>query len=124
LFVDTTNGGDVDDSGDGPCSLIEAIHNANDDAATRDDCAAGSGNDSITFDNGLGTATITFTAAPPSVHDPDGDTLLIDGGGDITLEARGRMRCSSTAAPRLRSWFCRISPIPAAAARSSQARVR
>ena len=38
----TTNVPDIND-GDGKCSLIEAIINANDDAATHPDCAAGSG---------------------------------------------------------------------------------
>src|SRR5258706_1213460 len=44
-----TTMGDNTDS-DTFCSLREAITNANDDAATYADCAAGSGNDAITFD--------------------------------------------------------------------------
>ena len=35
------------DGGDGQCSLIEAIYNANDDAATHADCSAGAGPDII-----------------------------------------------------------------------------
>src|SRR5262249_42693761 len=42
----TTNVPDIND-GDGKCSLIEAIVNANDDAATHPDCEAGSGADTI-----------------------------------------------------------------------------
>jgi hypothetical protein len=42
----TTNVPDIND-GDGKCSLIEAIINANDDAATHPDCAAGDGADTI-----------------------------------------------------------------------------
>jgi CSLREA domain-containing protein len=41
----------------GACSLREAIHNANDDAATFPDCPAGSGADTITF---AGNYTITL----------------------------------------------------------------
>ena len=60
---------------DGQCSLIEAIINANNDAATHTDCAAGSGSDTIVlptksnitisnpygaiYDNSLGLPSIT-----------------------------------------------------------------
>ena len=72
-------------SADGSCSLREAVANANDDAATHPDCAAGSGADTIRFDGG-GAATIavdpTLGALKPS--DPDG--LVIDGVAPVTLD--------------------------------------
>jgi hypothetical protein len=53
----TTNVPDIND-GDGQCSLIEAIINANNDAATHPDCPAGSGADTIVLPKG---STITLT---------------------------------------------------------------
>ncbi len=44
---------------DGFCSIIEAIENANTDALVHDDCAAGSGNDTISLPN---DAVLIFTA--------------------------------------------------------------
>jgi CSLREA domain-containing protein len=70
-------------SHDGQCSLREAITNANDNAATYTDCAAGSGEDVIGFGNGLGTTTITLGSALPMIEDTAG--LIIDGGDDITI---------------------------------------
>jgi hypothetical protein len=68
---------------DGLCSLSEAISNANDDAQTYTDCVPGSGNDTIQFNDLLGTATITLIASLPNITDVDG--LTINGGGDITI---------------------------------------
>src|SRR6185369_4618912 len=53
----TTNIPDIND-GDGKCSLIEAIINANNDAATHPDCAAGSGRNTILLPN---DSTITLS---------------------------------------------------------------
>ena len=53
----TTTAAGVDDT-DGRCSLAEAIINANDDAATHADCAAGSGADTIALPKG----SLTFSA--------------------------------------------------------------
>jgi CSLREA domain-containing protein len=64
-------------NGDGLCSLREAITNANNDAVTYNDCAGGTGNDTIDFDDGLGAITITLNANLPTITDPDG--LTIDG---------------------------------------------
>jgi predicted outer membrane repeat protein len=66
------------------CDLREALTNANDDAQTYIDCAAGSGVDVITFANSLGAATITLAADLPLIT--DSDQLTIDGGADITLD--------------------------------------
>src|SRR5687767_12199557 len=76
----------------GSCSLREAIINANDDAATRPDCAAGSGADVITLQSGS-TYTLSLTGTSSSggdldILDPDGLTIaassttqaVIDGG--------------------------------------------
>lgn len=47
----------LDQAGDGVCSLREAIANANNDNTGQDDCTAGSGNDTITF-NGVSSITL------------------------------------------------------------------
>ncbi len=59
IQVDTAfdNATTPDPVGDSDCSLREAIQNANDNAATYPDCAAGSGADIITFDSSY---TINF----------------------------------------------------------------
>ena len=80
ITVTTTND---NTNSDGFCSLREAIINANDDAQTFTGCPAGSGNDTISFDNALGTATVTLTSAFPFITDTDG--LAIDGGSDIRV---------------------------------------
>jgi len=71
-------------SGDGWCTLREAITNANANSdTTGGDCAAGSGADTITFDGSLGTATITLASPLPKIA--YGSGLTIDGGNRITL---------------------------------------
>lgn len=73
--------------GDG-CSLVEAITNSNDAAQTFTDCAAGSGNDTITLP---GSATLTYTtpfgtdAALPDVI----KTLTIEGNDSIIQRDSG-----------------------------------
>lgn len=61
---------------DGECTLREAIQNANNNAATNDDCAAGSGADTITFSV---SGTITLGSKLPLIADAAG--LTIDGTG-------------------------------------------
>jgi hypothetical protein len=68
---------------DGLCSLREAIENANNDALTYNDCVPGSGNDTIQFNDGLGTSTIILGSSLPTITDLEG--LTINGGGDITI---------------------------------------
>jgi CSLREA domain-containing protein len=82
MVVDTT--ADETTNGDG-CSLREAVANANADAATYPDCAAGTGVDTITFSV---TGTITLTSgALPTISDADG--LTISGSGqDITISGQ------------------------------------
>ncbi|MBI3164782.1 MAG: hypothetical protein HYZ24_08870 [Chloroflexi bacterium] len=71
------------------CSLREAITNANDDAMTFADCAvAGSGNDTIVFANGITTVTLGSTL--PTITDLDG--LVINGGGDVTIDGSDTYR--------------------------------
>jgi predicted outer membrane repeat protein len=77
----TTN--DDNTTSDGKCSLPEAITNANNDAQTFTDCVTGSGNDTILFDNTLGTATIALSSPLPTISDAEG--LTIDGGSDIRI---------------------------------------
>jgi CSLREA domain-containing protein len=61
---------------DGSCTLREAVENANKNAATNVDCAAGSGADTITFSV---SGTITLGSSLPSIADAAG--LTIDGTG-------------------------------------------
>lgn len=81
-----TNADDTTD--DGLCTLREAITNANNDAATHDDCAAGTGNDTIVFADGI--ATIILAGTLPNITDFDG--LTINGGGDITVDGSDTYR--------------------------------
>ena len=73
LTVNTTD--DNITSGDGFCTLREAITNANSNSdTTSGDCAAGTGDDSITFSV---SGTITLASTLPAISDPAG--LTIDG---------------------------------------------
>ncbi len=72
------------------CDLREAITNANNDAATYTDCIAGSGNDTIAFDDALGSTTVTLGSTLPTITDLDG--LTIDGGGDVTVNGSDTYR--------------------------------
>ncbi|MCB0121648.1 MAG: CSLREA domain-containing protein, partial [Caldilineaceae bacterium] len=62
---------------DGACTLREAINNANADAdTTSGDCAAGAGDDTITF----GVSGTIVSGAPQYIIENNGK-LTIDGGG-------------------------------------------
>jgi LPXTG-site transpeptidase (sortase) family protein len=87
LIVNTNAGGAV--AVNGLCSLREAIINANNDAATNIDCAAGTGADIIQFSAAVSTITVTAFALP-AITDPDG--LSIDGGGVVTVDGGGAFR--------------------------------
>jgi len=71
-----------DTTTDGACSLREALGNADADAATSADCAAGSGEDTIVFALG-GPATIPVTS---SLFYTDVDMTTIDGDGLVSLQ--------------------------------------
>ena len=76
---------------DGDCTLREAILNANTDSdTTSGDCLAGSGNDTIVFDSGLGVNTITLGSTLPNIVDVDG--LTINGDNRITLSGNDSVR--------------------------------
>lgn len=76
ITVDTTDGGATDD---GECSLSEAIESANAGGDTNDDCVDGAdgGQDTIQFEDGLGT--IVLSADLPAIE--AGEDLTIDGNG-------------------------------------------
>ena len=59
---------------DGQCSLIEAIINANADAATHADCPAGSGADTIELAN---SATYTLDQVNVSSYGPNGLPIIL-----------------------------------------------
>jgi CSLREA domain-containing protein len=61
--------GDTLNNGDGVCTIREAIVNANNDAATWSNCAAGSGTDTINLPAGTITLTIPNTPDPFSFED-------------------------------------------------------
>ena len=69
---------------DGRCTLREAIVNANKNAKTSPDCAAGSGSDTIVF-SGVTTVNLFATAALPTIT----DGLVIDGGAGVTMTRTG-----------------------------------
>jgi Putative Ig domain len=68
---------------DGQCSLIEAIVNANNDAATHADCAAGSGADTIVLP---ANANVTLTNVSDNTYGPTGLPLITS---RITIEGNG-----------------------------------
>ncbi len=68
---------------DGDCSLREAIVNANDDAATHADCAAGNGPDTIIL-----PAASTFTV-PDVDNTTDGENGLPSVTSEITIDGNG-----------------------------------
>jgi len=68
---------------DGQCSLIEAIVNANNDAATHADCPAGSGADTIVLP---ASANITLTNVSDNTYGPTGLPLITS---RITIEGNG-----------------------------------
>src|SRR5262245_31426619 len=69
---------------DGSCSIREAIINANNDAATWPDCAAGSGEDTIILPAGTITFTIANPIIPGNIAGLDSDQLAAAGDLDIT----------------------------------------
>jgi hypothetical protein len=77
-------------SGDQRCSLREAIMNANEDVdpPNHPDCAPGSGNDTISFADGVNT--IKLDAPLPPATDLDG--LTIFGGGDVIIHGQYQHR--------------------------------
>src|SRR5258706_1989670 len=87
-IVVTTNKPDI--KADGKCSIIEAIINANDDAATHPDCIAGSGADTIVLPP---SSTITFSSSMPenawlgSIK----STIVIQGNGAKLVRKKNKM---------------------------------
>jgi hypothetical protein len=71
---------------DGQCSLIEAIVNANNDAATYPDCAAGSGADTIVLPT---SANLTLSAVDNTTFLPGGPRGLPGITSRITIEGNG-----------------------------------
>jgi len=76
---------------DGQCSLIEAIVNANNDAATHADCAAGNGADTIVLP---ANAKATLKHIYDSTYGPTGlpliaSSITIDGNGSIIVRRGG-----------------------------------
>lgn len=87
----TTTAAGVDDT-DGRCSLAEAIINANDDAATHGDCAAGSGADTIALPKG----SLAFSSSY------NGATALPDITTDITITGNRTKISRAKKAPAFR----------------------
>jgi CSLREA domain-containing protein len=65
---------------DGKCSLREAIQNANDDAKTSPECAAGGGDDRIVFSKNVIGETINLDPALGQLTVMDAARLVVDGG--------------------------------------------
>jgi hypothetical protein len=86
----TTNNPNV--IADGQCSLIEAIWNANNDATTFPDCAAGSGADTIVLPN----ANVILSAVDNNSAGPTGLPLITS---QITIEGNGATIARQESAP-------------------------
>ena len=82
----TDSAADADGSTDGLISLREAVIAATTNQAFGD-AAAGTGNDRITFDDGVGTITLSSELLIDG-----GGGLTIDGGGDVTLDGADATR--------------------------------
>ena len=89
----TTNNPNV--IADGQCSLIEAIWNANNDAASFPDCAAGSGADTIVLPN----ANVILSAVDNNSYGPTGLPLITS---RITIEGNGATITRQGNAPAFR----------------------
>jgi hypothetical protein len=87
----TTSVPDIND-GDGKCSLIEAIVNANDDAATHPDCAAGDGADTIVLPkNSTITVSNSYPALPSLTGLPDITGPIVIQGNGATIAGNSRL---------------------------------
>jgi hypothetical protein len=85
---------------DGQCSLIEAIVNANNDAATHADCAAGSGADTIVLP---ANANVTLSAVYGNTYGQFGDPIgLPPITSQITIEGNGATIARQAGAPAFR----------------------
>lgn len=84
------------------CSLVEAIINANDDAATYAECDSGSGSDTIYLPS---STTLNYTTFFGGYH--DGDTALPDVTSVIIIEGNGTtiQRDSGVATPDFRLFY-------------------
>jgi hypothetical protein len=90
----TTNNPNI--ASDGQCSLIEAIVNANNDAATHADCAAGGGADTIVLP---ANANMTLSAVYANLNGPTGLPLITS---RITIEGNGATIARQGNAPAFR----------------------
>ena len=85
----TTNNPNI--ASDGQCSLIEAIVNANNDAATHPDCAAGSGADTIVLPANVNIMLNTVYGLPTQVSQFCTPIGLPPITSRITIEGNGAM---------------------------------
>ena len=95
---------------DGQCSLIEAIVNANDDAPTHADCAAGSGADTIVLPP---NANVTLSAVFGNIYSQFGSPVglpLIT--SRITIEGNGATIARQAGAPAFRLMHVRGNFLP------------
>ena len=91
---------------DGQCSLIEAIINANNDAATFPDCAAGSGADTIVLP---ANANVILSACMTKTYGQFGDPVGLPViTSRITIEGNGATIARQGERTRLRSHGCEI----------------
>jgi hypothetical protein len=90
----TTNVPDI--KADGRCSLVEAIVNANNDAATHPDCTAGNGADTIVLQPG---SVHTLTNINNTFSGPIGLPVLTS---EITIEGNGSTIERASSAPNFR----------------------
>ena len=88
----TVTATDDEQNADAQCSLRETIINANElDQSGSADCAAGVGEDTITFDLEASSATVTRASQLPTITDSAQPTI---GGGSANITASGNEQVS------------------------------
>ncbi|MCC6453342.1 MAG: hypothetical protein IT328_00215 [Caldilineaceae bacterium] len=94
IVVNTTN--PAINGGDGLCSIIEAVENANADAQIHTDCASGSNADTISLP---ADAPLIFTAAHNSIGGANALPVIT---GTVTIQGNGADLIRDTNAPNFR----------------------
>lgn len=74
------------------CTLRNAMQNANNNAQTNSGCAAGSGADTITFDQTVFATPQTITVGSTLPQLTDSNTTTIDGGNMVTIDGQGSVQ--------------------------------
>lgn len=91
ITVNATHG--LIDINDGVCSISEAIINANNDAATHGDCAAGDGDDTIILTSNITLTTEYENTIVGRIGTPAINSAIVLNGDGFTLERDSGLDC-------------------------------